>query len=78
MKMKKRTNKLTKKKYLVASQASMFRREIELPETLQPETEAPTMPEKISEKQSANPKINWSKNVKMNKCTGNAPKESMA
>lgn len=40
---KKRTNKQTKKKYSVASQATMFRREIDLPETLQPETEAPTI-----------------------------------
>ena len=40
---KKRTNKQTKKKYSVASQATMFRREINLPETLQPETEAPTI-----------------------------------
>ena len=40
---KNRTNKQTKKKYSVASQATMFRREIDLPETLQPETEAPTI-----------------------------------
>ena len=71
--MKKQTNKLTKKKYLVASQASMFRREIDLPETLQPETEAPIV---YARKVKRKAKRQAQDQLKQ-KCE-DAPKESMA
>ena len=72
----KQNKKRTKKKYSVPSQATMLKRELNFPETLEPENKAPTVyARKVKQKAKLHAQDQLKqKNGKINQCMGNTQK----
>ena len=71
-----RQHEKQKKKYSVVNQAAAFRKELNLPETPQPENEAPTIQaRKVKQKAKRHAQEQMKQKWEGKKCTGNTQKE---